>query len=274
MPTIPAERPEPAWSQAHQHREMAESFGVDAARYDRTRPAYPQELIARILAASPGRDVLDVGCGTGIVARQLRAAAARVLGIEPDARMAQFARGTGVAVDVSTLEAWDPAGRTFDAVVAGTAWHWIDPVAGAVKAAQALRPGGLLAPFWHVFQPPPPVSDALAAAYQRVVPDSPISLRPARTNLDRYLPMFAKVADGIRDAGGFDEPQQWRYDWERWYTRDEWLDQLPTSGALTRMPADQLADVLAAAGEAIDAMGGGFTLSYATVAVSAVRYRS
>jgi SAM-dependent methyltransferase len=253
---------------------MAESFGVDAARYDRTRPAYPEELIARILATSPGRDVLDVGCGTGIVARQLRAAGASVLGLEPDARMAEFARGTAVAVEVSTLEAWDPGGRTFDAVVAGTAWHWIDPIVGAAKAAQALRPGGLLVPFWHVFQPPPEVSDALTAAYQRVVPDSPINLQSGRTSLDLYRPMFAKVADGIREAGGFDEPQQWRYDWKRWYTREEWLDQLPTSGALTRMPADQLAEVLGAVGKAIDAMGGGFTMSYATVAVNALRYRS
>ncbi len=31
------------------------------------------------------------------------------------------------------------------AVVAGTAWHWVDPAAGATKAGLVLRPGGLLA---------------------------------------------------------------------------------------------------------------------------------
>jgi hypothetical protein len=59
-----------------------------------------------------------------------------VLGVEPDARMAAFARGSGVEVEVATFEAWDAAGRAFDAVVAGTAWHWVDPVAGAAKAAR------------------------------------------------------------------------------------------------------------------------------------------
>jgi SAM-dependent methyltransferase len=74
-------------------------------------------MIERIVAASPGLDFLDVGCGTGIEARQFRAAGRRVLGVEPDPRMADFARGTGLEVEVATFEAWQPAGRTFDAVV-------------------------------------------------------------------------------------------------------------------------------------------------------------
>ena len=71
--------------------------------------------------------------------------------------------------------------------------------------------------------------------------------------------------------GGFGEPEQWRFDGERTYTRDEWLDQLPTSGALTWLPPDTLAEVLAGVGAAIDAIGGGFTMPYATVAVAAAR---
>jgi ubiquinone/menaquinone biosynthesis C-methylase UbiE len=55
----------------HEARQVAESFGEDAERYDRTRPRYPDALIERIAATGP--DVLDVGSGTGIAARQLRA---------------------------------------------------------------------------------------------------------------------------------------------------------------------------------------------------------
>jgi SAM-dependent methyltransferase len=115
-------------------------------------------MVERIIAASPGPDVLDVGCGTGIEARQFQAAGCRVLGVEPDPRMAQFARRSGLEVEVAGFEAWDPAGRTFDAVIAGQAWHWVDPVAGAAKAAQVLRPGGRLAVFWNMDQPPPEVA--------------------------------------------------------------------------------------------------------------------
>lgn len=251
---------------------MAESFGVDAARYDRTRPPYPDDLIQRIVSAGPGLDVLDVGCGTGIAARQFRAAGCRVLGVEPDPRMADFARrSSGVDVEVATFEDWDPAGRTFDSVVAATAWHWVDPVAGTVKAAQVLRPGGLLAMFWHVFETPPTVADAFAAAYRRVVPDSPFPMPPTGPTLNMYQAIFDKAADGFRGMRGFGAPEQWRFDWERTYTRDEWLDQLPTSGALTRLPPSSLAEMEDAVGGAIDAMGGSFTMPYATVAVVAAR---
>ena len=257
----------------HQHRQIAESFGSDAARYDRARPRYPDPMVARIVAASPGPDVLDVGCGTGIEARQFQAAGCMVLGVEPDARMADFARRTGVEVEVATFETWESAGRAFDAVIAGTAWHWVDPVAGAAKAAQVLRPGGRLAPFHHVFQSPPEVMEALAKVYRRVAPDSPFNLSSqlTRSALDAYQPLFAKIADGIREVGGFSDPEQWRFDWERSYTRDAWLDQMPTHGALTQLPSDKLAEVLEGVGAAIDAMGGSFTMQYTTVAVTAAR---
>ena len=54
-------------------------------------------------------------------------------------------------------------------------------------------------------------------------------------------------AGGIRQAGAFSEPEQWRYDWQRSYTREEWLDQLPTSGAMTRLTG-QLATVVDGSG--------------------------
>jgi SAM-dependent methyltransferase len=249
---------------------MAESFGTDAERYDRTRPSYPDALVQRIVAASPGCDVLDVGCGTGIAARQFQAVGCRVLGVEPDARMAEFARRSGVEVEVATFEAWDPAGRAFDVVVAATAWHWVDPVAGAAKAARVLRPGGRLALFGHAFELPTRVADALAAVYRRVVPDSPLKLPPPGQVLDGYQRLYATFADRIGEVGGFDEVEQWRFDWERSYARDEWLDQMPTSGGLTQLSPDKLAQVLQGVGAAIDALGGSFTMPYATVAVTAV----
>ncbi|MFJ7213401.1 class I SAM-dependent methyltransferase [Amycolatopsis sp. NPDC098790] len=257
-------------TQPHEARQFAESFGTDTERYDRARPEYPDELIARVVAESPGRDVLDVGCGTGIEARQFRAAGCRVLGVDPDPRMAAFARDTGIDVEVAKFEDWDDRGRTFDAVVAGQAWHWVDPVAGAAKAAAALRPGGLLAVFAHVFQPPAPVAGALTEGIRRVLPDSPFA-GESRSATDLYDVMFAKFADGIRDSGRFGAPERWSFAWERAYTRDEWLDLLPTTGGLTRLAPDALADVLDGVGAAIDALGGGFTLSYTTLAVVATK---
>jgi hypothetical protein len=147
----------------------------------------------------------------------------------------------------------------------------VDPVAGAAKAARVLRPGGVLAPFSHVFQPPPEVIDAFVEAYRRVVPDSPFNLQASRQTLDAYQTFLTRVADAIRGVGGFGDPSQWRFDWTRDYTREEWLDQLPTTGGMTGLPPDKRAEVLASVGAAIDALGGGFTMRYATVAVTATR---
>ncbi|MBW5262700.1 hypothetical protein JGS43_39610, partial [Streptomyces sp. P01-F02] len=96
MPIVSRDHPEPPPSKPHEARRMAESFGVDAQRYDRARPGYPAALVTRIVAKSPGPhvrdiahahapgpgpgpDVLDIGCGTGIAARQFQAAGCTVL---------------------------------------------------------------------------------------------------------------------------------------------------------------------------------------------------
>jgi SAM-dependent methyltransferase len=279
MTTLPPERPaeheprqgEPGqrW-ETHRQREVAESFGADAERYERARPSYPQALFERIVAASPGRDILDVGCGTGISSRPLQQAGCRVLGVEPDERMADLARRGGLAVEVARFEAWEPSGRVFDAVVAGQAWHWVDPVAGAARAVQALRPGGRLVVFWNAFQPPPELSQAFAAVYSAVLPDFPGNLW-SRPIVDGYLTMCDTAADGMRQAGAFGECEQWRFDWEQPYTRAEWLDAVPTFGGHSRLPADKRQELLAGLGAAVDAAGGSFTMGYATVAATAAR---
>ncbi|RSM41566.1 SAM-dependent methyltransferase [Actinoplanes sp. ATCC 53533] len=271
MPTLPPEQPGPPPARPHEARQTAESFGTDAQRYDQARPGYPDALVARIVAGSPGPEVLDVGTGTGIAARQFQAAGCAVLGVEPDARMADVARAAGLPVEVTTFEAWAPAGRTFDAVIAAQSWHWVDPVAGAVKAARVLRPAGRLAIFGHVFEPPAEVAEPFAAACRRVAPDLPFSDQPARRPLEVYRAGYAAVADRIRETGQFGEPEHWRFDWERDYPRDQWLALLPTTGGLTRLAPDKTAAILDAVGTAIDALGGRFTMRYTTLATTAVR---
>ncbi|MGH3830626.1 MAG: class I SAM-dependent methyltransferase [Pseudonocardiaceae bacterium] len=270
MPRIP---PAPALlteSEPHQQRQVAESFGADAERYDRTRPRYPDAMVERIVAASPGRDVLDIGTGTGIAARQFQAIGCQVLGVEPDARMADLARQFGLEVEVAKFEDWDPAGRVFDAVIAAQAWHWIDPIAGAAKAAQVLRPGGRLAVFRNAFQPPPEVAEAFSAVYRRVMPGSPIYWI-GMAGVDSCSVLCTKAADAIQQAGAFGDPEQWRFGWDRPYTRDEWLDQVPTFAGHSQAPPANLQELLTGIGAAIDALGGNFTMRYTTVAVTAAR---
>jgi SAM-dependent methyltransferase len=256
--------------QPHEAREVAESFGSDADRYERTRPDYPAAMVQRIVGGSPGREFLDVGCGTGIVARQFQAAGCRVLGVEPDERMAALARGSGVEVEVATFESWDPGERMFDVVVAGQAWHWVDPMAGAAQARRVLRPKGRFAAFWNAFDPPADLRERFADVYRRVESGLPFNpwAKPAR---EGYLAISLRAAEGLEESGGFEVPQQWQFEWDRRYLRQEWLDQLPTFGGHGQMPSAKLHELLLGIGEAIDAVGGSFTMGYTTVVVTTTR---
>ena len=143
-------------------------------------------------------------------------------------------------------------------------------------AAQVLRPGGRLAVFWNVFQPPPDLGEAFSAVYRRVLPDSPFSRRPGgsqrgRSGLDGYSAFFTRAAGGMRLSGAFSEPEQWRFDWDRLYTRGEWLELVPSSGGHSQLPPGQLEQLLAGIGAAIDTAGGSFTMHDTAVAVTTVR---
>jgi hypothetical protein len=111
-------------------------------------------------------------------------------------------------------------------------------VAGAAKAAHALRPGGRLAVFWNSFRPPADVDKALAEVWFRVF-GSPFSLATL-AGPGAYSAMCTKAADGMRQASAFGDSEEWRFDWDRPYTRDEWLDLVPTAGGSGQLPADSL----------------------------------
>jgi SAM-dependent methyltransferase len=253
-------------------KRLAGSFGAEAARYDRTRPPYPGELVNRIVAASPGPRVVDVGCGTGKLSRQLQAAGFEVLGVEHDELMAEFARGTGVPVEVSKFEAWDPAGREFDAVVAGQSWHWLDPDEGRRQVARVLRPGGVFVALWHVFAMPDPVAEALTEVYRRIAPEVPFRIgHNGAEALASYRSGCEQTAETFVGTGEFSGSEQWSTRWDQTYTTAEYLDLILTMSPLALLTKDQVTEVLDCVGASIDAAGGSFTMNYDTLAVAAVR---
>lgn len=122
MVTLASPTP-PTGDAAHRHPEIAQSFGSDAGTYDRARPRYPAALVDAVVERLAGCSILDVGIGTGIAAEPFRDRGFAVLGVEPDPKMAAAARAKGFVVEAGRFEDWDPAGRTFDGVIAGQTWH-------------------------------------------------------------------------------------------------------------------------------------------------------
>ena len=101
------------------------------------------EEILRWLDARPGERILDLGCGTGVIAEHLMQQGCRVVGLDLDADMLRAARARGVPVVQGSGErlAFE---REFDAVFSNAALHWMrdNPVAVAEGVFRALRPGG------------------------------------------------------------------------------------------------------------------------------------
>jgi SAM-dependent methyltransferase len=227
-------------------------------------------MVDAILAASPGRNVLDVGTGTGISARPFQREGCQVLGVEPDERMAEVARRSGLEVEIAKFEDWDDAGRTFDIVIAGR----VSPVLGAAKAAGVLGTGGRIALFWNAFSFPADFAEAFSAVYRQVLPDFPFFQSGSPGGPAAYEPLLDKAADGMRQTGAFEEPGRWQFDWARPYTKAEWLDAVPTFGGHSKVPAAKLAELLAGIGDVIGRSGGSFTMGYNAVVVTAVVARA
>ena len=107
--------------------------------------------LALTVAPAPQR-ILDVGCGTGYLLRQLDArcpGAVELTGVDPARAMIAAARAAATGERLRWLEGTAeglpfPAG-SFDLVVSTTSFdHWADQRAGLGECARVLAPGGWL----------------------------------------------------------------------------------------------------------------------------------
>jgi SAM-dependent methyltransferase len=146
-------------------RRRANSFGGAAQRYDAHRPGYPAPLIDDLLATG-AKTALDVGAGTGRVARQLADQGVQVLAVEPDERMAEFARAKGIETEIATFETWDPAGRRFDLVTFAASFHWVDPAVALPKVTEILGKRGRLALLWNRLRAERPIGIEMDDIYR------------------------------------------------------------------------------------------------------------
>ncbi len=114
---------------------------------DGADPEYTEQILPLAAAGLAGaRDVLDVGCGEGQIARlAVEQGATRVIGVDPT--RAQLVVATGRAGGPSYARAGASAlpfgDATFDAVVACLVFEHIRDVDSAIaEVARVLRPGG------------------------------------------------------------------------------------------------------------------------------------
>jgi SAM-dependent methyltransferase len=107
-------------------------------------------MVEWLLSDSPAR-VVDLGAGTGKLTRALVGHADTVVAVEPDPGMRRLLSELipGISLLAGTGEDIPLRDGYADAVVAGQAWHWVDPVRAVPEVARVLRPGGCLGLIWN-----------------------------------------------------------------------------------------------------------------------------
>lgn len=128
-------------------------FGRTSGDYAKYRPGFPETFFHRVSAFAiglPDQRILDLGTGTGTLARGLARRGAIVTGLDLSANQMAAARqldlAAGVQVDyrVGNAEATGLPDASFDVVTAGQCWHWFDSAAAMMEAKRLLRPDGKL----------------------------------------------------------------------------------------------------------------------------------
>jgi ubiquinone/menaquinone biosynthesis C-methylase UbiE len=122
-------------------------FDSVAQLYEASRPGYPSTIVELAVATAglgAGGAVLEVGCGTGQLTERLACFGFHLTAIDlgPSMISAAWRRLTGSAVsfEVASFEDFAAPEASFDLIISGTAFHWVDPEVRFRKPARLLRP--------------------------------------------------------------------------------------------------------------------------------------
>lgn len=217
-------------------------FGKTANDYRQHRAGFPAEAFARLRdwgIGQPGQRLLDLGTGTGTLARGFALQGAQVSGIDPAAAMLQQARELDAAasavvdyvVGCAEVLPW-PEGE-FDVVSAGQCWHWFDGLAAAREAFRVLKPGGQMLIAHFDWLPLP--GNVVAATEALILQHNPhwrgangCGIHPAG---------FAQLAQA-----GFTELESCSFDLAVPYTHVGWRGRIRASaGVAASLPPEQVA---------------------------------
>jgi len=128
-------------------------FGKTAGDYAKHRAGFPDAFFERLRSMDvirAGMKALDLGTGTGTVARGLASHGLEVTGLDKSTALMEQAKlldaEAGVAVRYleRTAEATGFPDRSVDLVTAGQCWHWFRREVAAKEVRRILNPGGRL----------------------------------------------------------------------------------------------------------------------------------
>jgi SAM-dependent methyltransferase len=155
-----------------------------AEAYNKFRPRYPQEIIngaIKVAQLPNNAKIIELGCGPGNATLAFAELGFSMICLEPSLAACHLGRQNcakypQVKIQQTTFEEWELETGKFDAVLAATSFHWINPEFGNSKISQALQNNGALILLWNMTpQPEYEIYASFRKIYQKYAP-----------SLDRY----------------------------------------------------------------------------------------
>lgn len=222
---------------------MRADFGATARDYARYRAGFPDSLFERLGAfaiGTAGQSVVDLGTGTGTLARGFARRGCRVIGIDPAEPLLEQARELdaveGISVEYRTgrAEATGLPSASVDLVTAGQCWHWFDRARAAQEVARILRP-----------------DRSLVIAHFDWIPLDGNVVHATETLIELHNPAW-RLGGGLgmhprwlRDLGeaDFRNIETFSYDVEVPYTHEGWRGRIRASaGVGASLPVEKVVD--------------------------------
>jgi SAM-dependent methyltransferase len=218
-----------------------EDFGRAARDYGRHRAGFPPDFFARVAPwgiGLPRQELLDLGTGTGAVARGFALRGCRVTGVDRSQPMLDQAeeldRAAGVTVRYICARAEESGlpDAAFDVVTAGQCWHWFERSRAAAECFRLLRTGGcvLIAHFdWLPL--PGSMVEATEALIRKHNPEWRLGGTPGI-----YPAWFADLS-----GAGFIGLESFSFDIDQPYSHEAWRGRTRANAGITVLEPDAVA---------------------------------
>ena len=214
------------------------NFGRAAEDYGTFRAGFPESIFDRLAEFSvglPDHTVIDLGTGSGTLARGFALRGCKVIGVDPDARMIDEAKKLDHQSEVSIKYVEAKAESTgldsgaADVVTAGQCWHWFDQPRAIAEVIRLLEPGGKLV--IANFDWLPLVGNVVEATEALIMEYNP------DWHLGGGLGMYPQYLPVLSEAG-LQEIQTFSYDMDAPYTPEAWRGRIRASAGVVALDSE------------------------------------